>query len=953
MQRSALSKSSSSPSLTQLSWERSSRSNDLLGSVRSCSGGWTTMTNGSSRSTTSLRKNMNKVCSTPAASQFEPPNVQQGMLQTVAAQALEREVFAFTASKILQAGAQGTGPHRVRCFEDRMLVAQRFGNITLPFKQITHAELDGRSCSLKLHLGMTGMLCDATVQQYPPGLLKIELQSAADLAMLRQAVWPTLMRYLLKPGPVPAFQVSSASWVCTNRVRTARELYSTSPQAGLRVCLTTGEGSFVQAGSLTIQALPDQMPVAWLSPTSTALGTASPLAVTFKFPTLPEESSNESMRLQLHFNLSQLEPLQVDGTLLSSPLFDEQPSAALCGRLFRELWANGSGFPHPRYCSSRAMGDNVSLIMQLLFDGGLLQSNHIYQIVVLALAKTSLDSALKLWLMGSSNPHLLYSVGVPELTQTFQDAAGPTDPHLSSVLGGSNGVLQLESGRNLELLIAGENARPIHGGAQLRIFLRLLAAISKEQVRHCKASICREPCQGPLTAWVAHGENSHGCSSLHVMKDLNSTQLESPCQVLSVVPSMAFNNLLKLTLPLEIGQVSEELAVEIGLGLPSGSFFAEQLVVEIRLPDSSKPHSAISSMNLLSWLPNSSAAVLISRQQTDSLAPFSATSNQLYLRLTLAATLRSLLEDSDPTGAAGFSLIAPLGYSLQAAVETSGVLESSRWSCTGRACKCTLPPFAAIWAGSAVVNPDWPLRRCSLRNVWQISLQAGGFHTTNLQVPASEASFRMQDGSACNFSEGVSVLGRISPALVQPTRLSVSPANGEFVTNTLQVFFTAEQGVEFPARLRIEAHEDFVFQDGSCADLPEMFYAADGKGSRTWALPVQRCETHGRYAMVSFVGSLLPQQEYGFQIEVWNPQHYDPSHQASWVLTTLTEAGEEVDQTSGSHQMRVVKADEDDGVGSALGLQVINGFPFAASGHEAQVIISPLRTAVAWIDLVT
>lgn len=200
MQRSALSKSSSSPSLTQLSWERSSRSNGLLGSVRSCSGGWTTMTNGSSRSTTSLRKNMNKVCSTPAASQFESPNVQQGMLQTVAAQALEREVFAFTASKILQAGAQGTGPHRVRCFEDRMLVAQRFGNITLPFKQITHAELDGRSCSLKLHLGMTGMLCDATVQQYPPGLLKIELQSAADLAMLRQAVWPTLMRYLLKPG---------------------------------------------------------------------------------------------------------------------------------------------------------------------------------------------------------------------------------------------------------------------------------------------------------------------------------------------------------------------------------------------------------------------------------------------------------------------------------------------------------------------------------------------------------------------------------------------------------------------------------------------------------------------------------------------------------------------------------------------------------------------------------
>ena len=78
---------------------------------------------------------------------------------------------------------------------------------------------------------------------------------------------------------------------------------------------------------------------------------------------------------------------------------------------------------------------------------------------------------------------------------------------------------------------AQENARPIHGGAQLRVFLRLLAAISCEQLRHCKASICREPCQGPLTAWVAHGGNSYGCSSLHVMKDLNSTQLQSPCQV--------------------------------------------------------------------------------------------------------------------------------------------------------------------------------------------------------------------------------------------------------------------------------------------------------------------------------------------------------------------------------------------------------------------------------------
>ena len=201
MQRGALPKSSSSPSLTQLSWARSRPNDALLGSVRSCSGGWT--------NATSTRKNVSKIGPQPAPIQM-PPMKQNQQLPVnsapVSQSSPEREIFTFTASKISRqaAGAQGTGPHRVRCFEDRMLVTQmtqQLGNVALPFKQITHAELDGKSCSIKLHLGTSGIGgADAGTQQFPPGFLRIELQNAADLAMLQQAVWPTLVRSLLRPG---------------------------------------------------------------------------------------------------------------------------------------------------------------------------------------------------------------------------------------------------------------------------------------------------------------------------------------------------------------------------------------------------------------------------------------------------------------------------------------------------------------------------------------------------------------------------------------------------------------------------------------------------------------------------------------------------------------------------------------------------------------------------------
>ena len=199
MQR-GLPKSSSSPSLTQ---PRSRLHDALLGSVRSCGGGgWTNAT-----AATTRKDGPSKIA--PPALQMPPmqPNQQLPKSAPVSQSFNEREIFTFTASKISrQAGAQGTGPHRVRCFEDRMLVTQtqQLGDIAIPFKQITHAELDGKSCSIKLHLGISGIGgfggADAGTQQFPPGLLRRGLQNAADLAMLRQAVWPTLVRSLLRPG---------------------------------------------------------------------------------------------------------------------------------------------------------------------------------------------------------------------------------------------------------------------------------------------------------------------------------------------------------------------------------------------------------------------------------------------------------------------------------------------------------------------------------------------------------------------------------------------------------------------------------------------------------------------------------------------------------------------------------------------------------------------------------
>ena len=175
MQRCALSKSSSSPSLTQLSWTRSKPNDALLGSVRSCSGGWT--------STTTPKDGIKNGPTVQTTQQNAPQ-----MVSLAAPKAPERDIFTFTASL---AGAQGT--QQVRCFQDRMLVTP---GITLPFKQITHAELDGKSCSIKLHLGMCGI---SEAQQFPPGLLRMQLQNAADLAMLRQTLWPTLVRSLLRP----------------------------------------------------------------------------------------------------------------------------------------------------------------------------------------------------------------------------------------------------------------------------------------------------------------------------------------------------------------------------------------------------------------------------------------------------------------------------------------------------------------------------------------------------------------------------------------------------------------------------------------------------------------------------------------------------------------------------------------------------------------------------------
>ncbi|CAK9103661.1 unnamed protein product [Durusdinium trenchii] len=756
------------------------------------------------------------------------------------------------------------------------------------------------------------VLCGANCQQ-------AELTALRGVATGGNAIEPTsdsrrFKMYIDPPfgqGQLPAFLAFAVSWVSKSRARTAEELYSALPQDGVQVCLEINGGSFIQAGRLTFTA-PPEMPVACLSPTSTVIGAASPVVVTFRLPALPDVRV-EATRLTLHFNLSQLEPLQADGAQLEARWRSGDESQALCGRLFRELWANGSGFPTPRGCS--CFNSSATMRMQMHFDAGSApDEQNIYHIVLTVVAGTSLDqAALQLWFAGF-NPYFLYASGNPDLSRPFQAGAGPGDPHLSDVqvLGGSNGLLPLESG-DLQLQIAGENDRPISGGAQFRMFL------------------------SPITAWATSGSCE---STMH----LNSSQRRALCKVLAVVPSMGFYSMLEFELPVDLGQISWESRLELGIGveLPAGSFFAERLALEVSQPDFSKPHY-VESSNFLSWLPDSSAtAQIVTEQNTGNLAPFSKAQNQLYIHLALAATLRSALE---APGGATFSVMAPAGYSLLGAESSSRMLDDFRWSCTGRQCTYTLPPFAALWAGSAaifrlnVINPAWALQRCDSQNVWRLSMWASGYHSASMET---EYDFK---GFDC-VGQGVTLLGRLSTH-IYPTRLTISPAVGDRVINTLQVFFTTEQAVEAPAKLKLEAHQDFELLAGSCSDLPAAYYAADGLGTSTWRLPnITSCQAHDRYALASTDHALRAGQPYGFQIQVLNPQHYNSSQRQFWALTSFTDIGEEVDKASSGlatglyqEQMRVVNIDEDDGLGSALGLQVIDGFPFAAFGQEAQVVM--------------
>ena len=211
MQR-GLSKSSSSPSLTQLSWSR--RPDPLMGTLRACPGGWSRET--SKQESVKRRFPIGRCDSNPishpqhfpssvesASSAVVPKNDKKGNEASVVETAAEsrglKEIMVFTAARVVSgvgpSGLQSCGL-RVRCFEDRLLLAQKSGGvITLPFKQITHAELDGKTSSIKLHLGM---LPDSGAA-YPPGPLRIELQNAADVTLLRRVVWPLLMRAVLRP----------------------------------------------------------------------------------------------------------------------------------------------------------------------------------------------------------------------------------------------------------------------------------------------------------------------------------------------------------------------------------------------------------------------------------------------------------------------------------------------------------------------------------------------------------------------------------------------------------------------------------------------------------------------------------------------------------------------------------------------------------------------------------
>ncbi|CAE7944003.1 unnamed protein product [Symbiodinium sp. KB8] len=238
------------------------------------------------------------------------------------------------------------------------------------------------------------------------------------------------------------------------------------------------------------------------------------------------------------------------------------------------------------------------------------------------------------------------------------------------------------------------------------------------------------------------------------------------------------------------------------------------------------------------------------------------------------------------------------------ALVTSSALES-RWSCSGRSCLYTLPSFGAIWAGSWVdiwvtlSNPASPLKAQSPDNVWQLRMQAAGYHTTSVLAPVVPFSQSHLHDADVELRAGVPVLGMLSHTSIQPSRFAASPANGSLVPNELQVLFMPEQSV-WAGRLVLQMPDGFTVPSTNiCSDLHPSLHSADGEGRRVLVLPgIWSCAAESRSRLsIALAGALLAGKYYGFQAQVFNPRNL-LSSQEPWVLMTVSGQGYPVDASA-------------------------------------------------------
>ncbi|CAJ1372945.1 unnamed protein product [Effrenium voratum] len=714
------------------------------------------------------------------------------------------------------------------------------------------------------------------------------LQSTPDPRTFRlDAVWPS--------SRMPSFQIQGEGlqWVVHNKGHTATELLATEP-AELPVCWQPLHGAPLLAGSLSVVQAASLQCSVYL----TALGRneIAPALMSFKAGGL-EGQQGGTQQLRLEFPSGLLFGIRAasdasDGDLeeVAGQRSPEGAEQALCGRLFKEMWSDDpDGFPMPQGCYLQRP-TNASWAVGLVFSSAKLKAHTSYQLVLrgkvgeaelgqeVARAMVMGDILLQPFHVLEMGPGILQSV--PQVPASM---SGEPDLRSCTVLGGTNGILELGPGVPLQLsLEAGSSLRAVRRGNLLRLYLWPLLGWELDA----------GPCQAMCSM-------QGGCGFVD-------------CETFAIEDGANRSNAVKMTLPNDLDAIygSVQNVFEVSLTPPPGGFFPGRLGVQVTTETDAFPSYCITSG---SFIYRSVTAVAGLLDTAGNERPFQQqTGNILYAKFRLGATLHS-----EYSGFAASLEISPPGYSCIAAGAAdlasgeAGSLEDAGWSNQGQSCLYSLPEGMAIFAGSSIMvrlqvnNPSLPRQREDVMNTWFLGLRSSGssmsFRSLNL------SAFDLATELGANYSSSRSILGvitdaTIQPLMQQPTLPFLQPAEQSFTA--VQIFFRPSQDVLAGGAVLVQAAPGFSFGTCQSSDLPASshYYFDYSSGTQsTSPLPQLSCETSSNspfHALIRLKSRIFASQMYAWQITVRMPpvDLYDENY--GWYLYTQTAAGSLVDGTT-------------------------------------------------------